>query len=94
MWKIPLIWSTSEEWRAESGVEVAVVGGCRLTYLVSKLSQPVRLPQQSGTGAETKPSMRNVGGVMIQTRKDRRKEVKNRKTQQNKQPRVNLRLKS
>lgn len=27
-------------------------------------------------GAETKPSMRNVGGVMIKTRKDRRKTSK------------------
>lgn len=29
-----------------------------------------------GGGAETKPSMRNVGGVMIKTRKDRRKTSK------------------
>lgn len=29
-----------------------------------------------GGGAETKPSMRNVGGVMIKTRKDRRKRSK------------------
>lgn len=37
-----------------------------------------------GRRTETKPRMRNVGGVMIKTRKDRRKNVKNGKLNQTK----------
>lgn len=43
-------------------------------YLVGQLSQPVRLQQQRGRRAETKPKMRYVGVVMVKTRKEEEKE--------------------
>lgn len=54
-------------------------------YLIGKLSQPVRLQQQRR--AETKPSMRNVGGVMVKNKEvgGKKEKCQNGKTEKEKQ---------